>query len=97
MSNEQQAFSRSGVPNWGLEAMRIMDETHRMADDIETELRYAARLNGLDPRLQDKVQAVRDAVGVLKLSLSVLEYTTEQVLSERLLAEVPETGSAPVR
>lgn len=97
MSNQQHEFSRGGVPNWGLEAMRIMDETHRMADDIETELRYAARLNGLDPRLQDKVQAVRDAVGVLKLSLSVLEYTTEQVLSERLLAQTPETGSAPVR
>lgn len=97
MSNQQQKFTRGGLPNWGLEAMRIMDEAHRMADDIETELRCAARLNGLDPRLQDKVQAVRDAVGVLKLSLSVLDYTTQQVLSERLLAQAPETGSTTVR
>jgi hypothetical protein len=75
------------IPNWGFETLRVMADTHRLVDDIERRLRYAVHLEGLEPRVSDKLQLVRDALGVVQVSLSALEVTAQQVLAE--IAEVP--------
>jgi hypothetical protein len=59
-----------------------MADTHRLVADIARGLRYAAHLQGLDPRVGDALQRMRDAVGVLQVSLSACEHTTQQVLAE---------------
>jgi hypothetical protein len=67
---------RQAVPNWSFETLRVMADTHRLVADVERELRYAAQLQGLDPRVQHRLQSVRDAVGVLQVSLSAWAHTS---------------------
>jgi hypothetical protein len=73
---------RQALPNWGHETLRVMADTHCLVADIERGLRYAAHLQGLDPRVGDALQLMRDAVGVLQVSLSACEYTTQEVFAE---------------
>jgi len=82
---------RQALPNWGHETLRVMADTHRLVADIARGLRYAAHLQGLDPRVGDALQRMRDAVGVLQVSLSACEHTTQQVFAE--IAEAPSQDS----
>ena len=85
---------RQAVPNWSFETLRVMADTHRLVADIERELRYAAQLQGLDPRVQDRLQSVRDAVGVLQVSLSAWAHTSRQVVAEIATAPAENNRSA---
>ena len=76
---DRRAF-RQALPSWGYETLRVMA-------DIERGLRYAAHLQGMDPRVGDKLQLLRDAVGVMQVSLSACEHTTQQVFAE--ITEAP--------
>jgi hypothetical protein len=82
MSNAELRTRLNNIPNWAYETLRVMADVHQMTASIETELRYAAHLQGMDRRLADKLQAMRDAVGVLQVSFSALEVSAQQVLSE---------------
>jgi hypothetical protein len=83
---------RQVIPNWGFETLRVMADTHHLVGDIERGLRYAAHLQGMEPRVGDKLQLVRDAVGVVQVSLSALERTAQQVLAE--IADAPPSDRA---
>jgi hypothetical protein len=51
-------------------------------------------LQGLDPRVGDALQRMRDAVGVLQVSLSACEHTTQQVFAEIAAPPGPD-GQSP--
>jgi hypothetical protein len=85
---------RQAVPNWSFETQRVMADTRRLVADIERELRYAAHLQGLDPRVRDKLQSMRDAVGVLQVSLSAWAHTSRQVVAEIATAPAENNRSA---
>jgi hypothetical protein len=85
---------RQAIPNWSFETLRVMEDTHRLVADIERELRYAAHLQGVEPRVRDKLQLVRDAVGVLQVSLSAWEHTAQQVIGEIVTAPIQKDRSA---
>ena len=85
---------RQALPNWGHETLRVTADTHRLVADIERGLRYAAHLQGLDPRVGDALQRMRDAVGVLQVSLSACEHTTQQVFAEIAAPPGPD-GQSP--
>jgi len=78
------------IPDWLLEAVRVMQEAGRMLGNIETELHYAMRLEGLDGRLFDDLQYVRDTLGAVRVSLTVMDNTAGRVLVE--LAEAETSG-----
>jgi len=78
---------RQALPSWGYETLRVMADIHHLVADIERGLRYAAHLQGMDPRVGDKLQLLRDAVGVMQVSLSACEHTTQQVFAE--ITEAP--------
>ncbi|MGD8276357.1 MAG: hypothetical protein PVJ30_10390 [Thiohalocapsa sp.] len=82
MQTKDRQTYRQALPNWGFETLQVMADTHRLVADIERGLRYAAHLQGLEPRVGEKLQLLRDAVGVLQVSLSACEHTTQQVLAE---------------
>ena len=75
------------IPNWGFETLRSLSATHRLLADIERGLRYAARLQGVDQRIGDKLQLVRVALGAMQVRLLACEHTTQQVLAE--ITEAP--------
>jgi hypothetical protein len=56
---------------------------------MEAELRYGVRLKDLDPDLRDDMQYVWDALGAVKVSLSVLDMTAGRVLSDLAKTELP--------
>jgi hypothetical protein len=60
----------------------VLADTHAQVADIERELRYATRLQGVEPRIGAHLQLLRDALGVVQLSLSVCEHTTQEVFAE---------------
>ena len=70
------------IPNWGFETLRSLSDTHRLLADIERGLRYAARLQGADQRIGDKLQLVCVALGAMQVRLLACEHTTQQVLAE---------------
>jgi len=78
------------IPNWGLETLMVIADTHRLVADIERGLRYAVHLQAMNPRVGDKLQPVHDALGVVQVSLSALELTAHQLFSE--IAEGPQLG-----
>jgi hypothetical protein len=82
MSTADQIACRAAIPNWGFETLRVMADSHRLVADIERGLRYAAQLRGLEPRILEKLQLVRDALGIVQVSLSALEVTAQQVFAE---------------
>ena len=73
---------RQALPSWGVETLRVLANTHAEVADIERELRYATRLQGVEPRIGAHLQLLRDALGVVQLSLSVCEHTTQEVFAE---------------
>jgi predicted ester cyclase len=85
---------RQAIPNWSFETLRVIADTHRLVADVERELRYAAHLQGLDPRVRDSLQSMRDAVGVLQASLSVWAHTSRQVVAEIATAPAENNRSA---
>ena len=44
-------------------------------------------MQDLDPRLRDEMQYVRDCLGAVKISLSVMDITASRVLSDLAKAE----------
>jgi hypothetical protein len=80
------------VPNWFLEAVRAMRDADKGLHSLETELRYALGLQDLDPRLRDEMQFVRDSLGKVKVSLSVLDMTASRVLSDLAKSDSPQRG-----
>lgn len=91
MQTKDRQTYRQALPNWGFETLQVMADTHRLVADIERGLRYAAHLQGLEPRVGERLQSMRDAVGVLQVTLSACEYTTQQVLAE--ITEAPRQGN----
>ena len=81
---------RQAIPNWAFETLRVMADTHHLVADIERELRYAAHLRDMESRVGDKLQQVRDALGVVQVTLSALEMTAQEVLTE--IADDPQLG-----
>ena len=80
------------VPDWFLEAVRVMRDVEQGLHSLETELRYALGLQDLDPRLRDEMQFVRDSLGTVKVSLSVLDMTASRVLSDLAKSESAQRG-----
>jgi hypothetical protein len=72
-------FEPRETPDWFLEAMRIMRDVGQGLQD-------------LDPRLRDEMQFVRDSLGTVKVSLSVLDMTANRVLSDLAKSESPQGG-----
>jgi hypothetical protein len=70
------------IPDWFLQTVRVMQDIDRGLQGIETEMRHAMRLEGLDPRVRTEMQYVRDALGAVKISLSLMDVSAKQVLSE---------------
>jgi len=70
------------IPDWFLEAVRVMQDIDRELRNMETELRYGLRLKDLDPGLRDDLEYVRDTLGAVKISLSIMDVTARQVLSD---------------
>jgi hypothetical protein len=85
-------FQPNEIPDWFLEAMRIMRDVDQGLHSMETELRYALGLQDLDPRLRDEMQFVRDSLGTVKVSLSVLDMTASRVLSDLAKSESSKRG-----
>jgi hypothetical protein len=82
----------NAIPDWFLEAVRVMRDLEQGLDSLESELRYALGLQDLDPRLRDEMQFVRDSLGTVKVSLSVLDMTANRVLSDLAKSELPQRG-----
>ena len=82
----------SAIPDWFLEAVRVMRDVEQGLHSLESELRYALGLQDLDPRLRDEMQYVRDSLGAVKVSLSVLDMTASRVLSDLAKSESPQGG-----
>jgi hypothetical protein len=57
------AIPANNIPDWFLQTVRVMQDTDRALKNADTELRYAMGLEGLDSRLRDEMQYVRDAAG----------------------------------
>lgn len=72
----------NAIPHWFLRSVRVLQDTDRGVRDIDIELRRAMALDDLDPRLYAEMQLVRDALGAVKVSLSVLDMTAKNVLRE---------------
>lgn len=72
----------NAIPHWFLQSVRVLQHTDRGVRDIDIELRRAMALDDLDPRLYAEMQLVRDALGAVKVSLSVLDMTAKNVLQE---------------
>jgi hypothetical protein len=92
MTMLDKSFEPSEIPDWFLEAMRVMREVAQGLQSMETDLRYALALQDLDPRLRDEMQFVRDSLGTVKVSLSVLDMTASRVLSDLAKSESPKRG-----
>jgi hypothetical protein len=82
----------NAIPDWFLEAVRVMRDVEQGLHSLESELRYALGLQDLDPRLRDEMQFVRDSLGTVKVSLSVLDMTASRVLSDLAKSESPQRG-----
>jgi len=76
------------MPNWRFEARRLMANTHRWVAGTRRELRNAEQIRGLEPRVRDNSQSVRDALGVSQVSQSAWGHTAESVLAE--ITEAPQ-------
>jgi len=83
-------ISTSNIPDWLLQTLSVMQDTDRGVRNIDTELKHAMGLQDLDPGLRDDLQYVRDALGAVKISLSVMDVSARRVLSE--LAEQESAG-----
>jgi hypothetical protein len=82
----------NAIPDWFLEAVRVMRDVEQGLHSLESELRYALGLQDLDPRLRDEMQFVRDSLETVKVSLSVLDMTASRVLSDLDKSESPQRG-----
>jgi hypothetical protein len=76
------AIPENDIPEWFLQIVRVMQDTDRGLKNMDTELRYAMGLEDLDTSLRDDLQYVRDALGAVKISLSLMDVSAKQVLSE---------------
>ena len=82
MTTTHQSIPPTAIPDWFLETVRVMQDTDHGLRNIETELRYAMRLKSLDPRLREEMQSMLDALGAVKVSLSVMDLSARQVLGD---------------
>jgi hypothetical protein len=87
------AIPTRNIPDWFLQTVRAMQDTDRALRNIEIELQYSMGLEDLDPRVRNEMQYVLDALSAVKISLSVMDVTARQVLSE--LAR-PESADHPL-
>jgi hypothetical protein len=90
----QKALPGDLAPDWFLQAVRIMQSTERGVYDIDSELRRVAAIEDIDPRLTSELQNVRDALGVVKVSLSVMDKVMEEVIEELEGSEAPDRKQA---
>jgi hypothetical protein len=81
------------IPDWFLETVRVMQDTGHGVRRMDTQLRYAMGLRGLDERLRVEMQQLRDALGTVKVGLSVIDMIANQVLAEIALEEKPKRGA----
>ena len=72
----------SNIPEWFLQTVRVMQDTDRGMRSIETQLRHAMRLEGLDPGLREDLQYVRDSLGAVLISLALMDLNAEKLLQE---------------
>jgi hypothetical protein len=92
-----QRIRTSPIPDWFLEAVRVMQDADHMLRNIETELRYAMGLKGLSPGLRADMQSMQDALGAAKVSLSVMDMTARRILTDFAKPDSPRRrlASAP--
>jgi hypothetical protein len=90
------AIAANDIPDWFLQTVRVMQDTEHGVRSIETELCYAMGLDGLDPRLHDELQYVRNALGTVKVSLSMMDLSAGQVLLELVKPASPEPAQVAV-
>ena len=70
------------IPDWFRKAVRVMRDVDQGLHSLESELRYALRLQNLDPRLRDEMRFVLVSLDAMKISLSVMEMTASRVRSD---------------
>jgi hypothetical protein len=80
----------NAIPDWFLETVRIMRDADQGLGNIEIEVKNAMEMEDLDPRLRDEMQYVRDAMGAVKISLSVMDMIADDVLREVAVPEQQE-------
>ena len=74
--------SSTKMPHWLLQTVRMMGHVEGGVSDIETELRDARDLPGLDPRLRRDLVHLLDVLGGVKVSLAVAYMTANKLLQE---------------
>jgi hypothetical protein len=84
----------NAIPHWFLRSVRVLQDTDRALRNIEIELQHSIGLDDLDPRLRNEMQYVLDALSAVKISLSVMDVTAKQVLSELAKPESPDHRQA---
>jgi len=72
----------SSMPEWYLPVLRLLQVARRGVYDIELALRRAMALDAIDPRLLREMESVRDALGAVKVCLSVMDLKAEKLLEE---------------
>ncbi len=70
------------LPDWFREAVQLKQDTEHGVRNIEIALRHAMSRQGLDPRLRTELQLLRDTLGAVKVSLSVVEMAADRVLRD---------------
>ena len=80
------------LPVWLLETVGVTQEAARSIRDIESDLSYVLGLKDLDQRLRPEVRQIRDALAVARIGLSIMDFSTKQVLDELSISGVGQAG-----
>jgi hypothetical protein len=77
------------IPDWFRETFDVLRSVTGGVREIELKLRATLRMKDLDPRLRSEIENVLDALSVVKVTLSVIDMTTDQVLQQFTGARSP--------
>ena len=77
------------IPDWFRETFDVLRAVTGGVREIELKLRATLRMKELDPRLRSDIENVLDALSVVKVTLSVMDMTTDQVLQQFTGARPP--------
>jgi hypothetical protein len=88
------AIAARDIPEWFLEAARLMQEVDRELHNIDTQLRYGVALKDLDPVLREDMQCLLRCVDAAHLGLSVVDLTARRLLSDLAKSQSPKRGIA---
>jgi hypothetical protein len=83
-----------GIPDWFVEAVRVMQDVDRELNNMQAELTYGVRLQDLDAGLRDDMQHLQHALVAVKLGLSVMEITARRVLLDLPKSDPPQSHVA---